>query len=99
MSVKLNSRKSCDHALYGSLAMAKTLMFFVLFFSYPISAMAYVGPGAGITMLGALWAVVLGFLIAVGGILLWPIRAFFRRRKKAKAEKLQSNKPDDQTSV
>ena len=47
------------------------------------SAWAYVGPGAGITMLGALWAVIAGILLAVLGLLIWPVRAYIRRRKRA----------------
>ena len=45
-------------------------------------AHAYVGPGVGITMLGALWAVFLAIVFAIAGILIWPVRAFLRRRKQ-----------------
>ena len=44
-------------------------------------AMAYIGPGAGITMLGALWGVVVAVLLAIGAVLFWPIRALLRRMK------------------
>lgn len=44
-------------------------------------AWAYFGPGAGITMLGALWGVLLAVLFAVGAVLFWPIRALLRRRR------------------
>lgn len=44
-------------------------------------AMAYIGPGAGISMLGALWAVIAGIVLALAGLLIWPIRALLRRRK------------------
>jgi hypothetical protein len=44
-------------------------------------AQAYFGPGAGITMLGALWAVILAIVLALGGVLLWPIRALILRRR------------------
>jgi len=44
-------------------------------------AMAYIGPGAGISMLGALWAVIAGIVLAIAGLLIWPIRALLRRRK------------------
>lgn len=46
-------------------------------------AYAYIGPGAGITMLGALWAVILAVVLAIGGILFWPLRAMLRRRRRA----------------
>ena len=45
-------------------------------------ALAYFGPGAGITMLTALWGVVLAVLLAVGAILVWPVRALLRRRRR-----------------
>jgi type VI protein secretion system component VasK len=44
-------------------------------------AVAYFGPGAGITMLTALWGVILAVLLAVGAILVWPVRALLRRRR------------------
>jgi len=48
------------------------------------AAFAYVGPGIGITMLGALWAVIVAVALAVGGILFWPIRAFILRCRSTK---------------
>lgn len=44
-------------------------------------AQAYIGPGAGITMLGALWGVIAAIVLAIGAVLFWPIRALLRRRK------------------
>lgn len=57
----------------------------VLLISTP--AFAYVGPGAGITMLAALWGVLLAILAALGAVLYWPIKSMLNRKKKAKAEK------------
>ena len=45
-------------------------------------ALAYIGPGAGITMLGALWGVVVAVALALGAVLFWPIRSLLRRRKR-----------------
>lgn len=42
---------------------------------------AYVGPGAGITMLGTFWAVVSMAGVFISGMLIWPIRSFLRRIK------------------
>ena len=42
-------------------------------------AFAYIGPGAGITVLGALWGVVVAIVLAVVAVLLWPLRVLFRR--------------------
>jgi hypothetical protein len=45
-------------------------------------AAAYIGPGAGITMLGALWGVVVAVFLALGAVLFWPIRVLLRKRRK-----------------
>ena len=46
-------------------------------------ALAYVGPGAGLTMLGALWAVIAAVALVLVGIVIWPVRIHLRRRKAA----------------
>lgn len=46
-------------------------------------AIAYVGPGAGLTLLGALWGLIAAIVMSVGFIILWPFRRFlFGRRRK-----------------
>lgn len=49
----------------------------------PEIAMAYVGPGAGISVLGALWGLIVGVVMALGIVLFWPIRMLIRKRKAA----------------
>ena len=51
----------------------------------PGSAFAYVGPGAGISVLGALWGLIVGVGMAIGVILFWPIRMMIRKSKAKKA--------------
>jgi len=51
----------------------------------PSAALAYIGPGAGVTMLGALWGVLAAIVLTIVGLLYWPIRAALRRRKKTPA--------------
>lgn len=51
---------------------------------YAGAAAAYVGPGAGIGMLGALWGLIVGVVMAIGVILFWPIRMMMRRAKARK---------------
>jgi hypothetical protein len=46
------------------------------------SALAYMGPGAGLGMLGSLVAVVGAVMIAVFGILVLPIRMIMKKRRK-----------------
>jgi len=51
----------------------------------PLAAEAYVGPGAGLSLLSALW----GLLAAVGAaflfLIMWPIRRMRRRKRDAQA--------------
>lgn len=53
---------------------------------YPVVSFAYVGPGAGITALGALWALIATVVITLVGLLIWPIRALMKRKKGAAAQ-------------
>lgn len=46
------------------------------------NALAYVGPGAGLGILGAILAVIAAVLASVVGLVLWPIRRYLRRRKE-----------------
>jgi membrane protein implicated in regulation of membrane protease activity len=43
-------------------------------------AFAYVGPGAGLSLLGALWGVAIAILAALAFVVIWPIRQMIRRR-------------------
>jgi len=56
----------------------------LLLFAAP-SALAYVGPGAGLSLLGALW----GLIVAVGAalvfVILWPFRRLVRRLRARRA--------------
>lgn len=47
------------------------------------AAQAYVGPGAGLSLLGALWALVVAIAAAVVFLFAWPIRRMRRRRREA----------------
>ena len=64
-----------------------------LFFT--TSVYAYVGPGAGITMLGALWAVVIAIVLTLAAVLFWPIRTLIRKRKN----KLSDESSESATKV
>lgn len=88
MTIKVISK------LLFAIRMSRLFLTFIFILGYPSVAMAYVGPGAGITMLGALWAVICAVFIALGGLLVWPIRAYFRRKKK----KAESSDKFDQES-
>lgn len=44
---------------------------------------AYVGPGAGISVLGSLLGILATIVVAIGAILFWPVRKLLKRRKAA----------------
>ena len=45
------------------------------------SAFAYVGPGAGISVLGSLLGILATIVVAIGAIIVWPLRKVLKRRK------------------
>jgi hypothetical protein len=52
----------------------------------PGTAAAYMGPGAGLGMLGSLIAVLAALAIALLGIVLLPVRMIMKKRRKASAK-------------
>ena len=62
--------------------MKKSLVFLLALFA-ATPALAYMGPGAGLGMIGSLVAVVGAVLVAVFGILVLPIRMILKKRRKA----------------
>ena len=58
-------------------------IFAIAFVLQDVPAGAYVGPGAGLTMLGALWAVIAAVALVLVGIIIWPVRLYLRRCKAA----------------
>ena len=56
-------------------------------------AAAYVGPGAGISVLGSLLGILATILVAIGAILFWQIRKLMKRRKAKKETEVPGN-PD-----
>lgn len=55
------------------------LLFLLLLLNGP--AMAYVGPGAGLSLLGTLWGVVIAVLAALSFLVMWPLRRLMRQRR------------------
>ena len=52
-------------------------------------AVAYVGPGAGLSLVGAFLGLLVAVLAAVGFVVLWPIRRMLRRRAASSAQKAE----------
>ena len=45
------------------------------------AAFAYVGPGAGLGLLGAIFAIIAAAVASLVGLVLWPIRRLLRKIK------------------
>ena len=59
--------------------MLKTLAIIILLAVSP-AAMAYIGPGAGISVLGSLLGILGTIVVAIGAIIFWPVRKFLKRK-------------------
>ncbi len=46
---------------------------------FPLVATAYVGPGAGVTLVGSLLGLIFAVFFVLIGILSWPLRMLWRR--------------------
>lgn len=55
----------------------------VLSLAWTAPALAYIGPGAGLSLLGALWGVVAAVAAALLFLLIWPLRRLMKRRRTA----------------
>lgn len=44
-------------------------------------AFAYVGPGAGLSLLGTLWGLAIAVFAALSFLIAWPIRRMLRQRR------------------
>lgn len=52
----------------------------ILTASLPTVAEAYVGPGAGLSLAAAFWAILVALATIVAFTLMWPVRRLLRRR-------------------
>jgi hypothetical protein len=51
----------------------------------PTAAQAYIGPGAGLSAIGSLLALVAAVFVAIFGFLWYPIKSWRKRRQAAQA--------------
>ncbi|MHA1280101.1 MAG: hypothetical protein ACTSQ8_23150 [Candidatus Helarchaeota archaeon] len=66
---------------------------YLKFFAFPVLliiglikiSLAYIGPGVGLSALGALLAVIGGVAATIFGLLWYPIKRFLGKRKKTQA--------------
>jgi hypothetical protein len=73
-----------------------------LILGQPETAAAYVGPGAGLSIVGSLLAFLAAIVIGVFGFIWFPIRRYLRKRKQAserrseEADSASQESTDDQ---
>ena len=72
--------------------LAKILLTGALILGVMNPAAAYVGPGAGLSLLSALWGLLAAVLAALSFVILWP----FRRMLKGRREKATRARPQAQ---
>ena len=65
----------------------KILVLLVLLLVSP-ATFAYIGPGAGISVLGSLLGILGTIVVAIGAIIFWPVRKFLKRKKLRKQAEL-----------
>lgn len=58
------------------------VIFISMAYLFPEPAMAYVGPGAGLSAIGVFLALVAGVFVALFGFVWYPIRRLVRKLKK-----------------
>ena len=61
----------------------------VLFWAQP--AMAYIGPGAGLSAIGAFFGLLAGIVIALFGFVWYPVKRLLRMRRQRRERKSQEN--------
>jgi hypothetical protein len=51
----------------------------IILLALSASAQAYIGPGAGLSVLGSLWTVLVAIALALFAVLTWPVRILWRK--------------------
>lgn len=54
--------------------------------AFPTPVFAYVGPGAALSLLGALWGMIVAIGAAVAFAAAWPVRRYLRQRRQRRAD-------------
>jgi len=59
-------------------------------FVLPFEALAYIGPGAGLSAIGSLIALIAAVFLGIVGFIWYPVKRMLRRRKEKR--KVKKNK-------
>jgi len=71
--------------------MRTALILLVTLLATPGIAEAYVGPGAGLSLLAAFWALVAAMGTILMFLVAWPVRRMLRQRKEAQRAEASAN--------
>lgn len=71
------------------------LTFAVLLLATPNVAEAYIGPGAGLSAIGTIIALVGAILLAVVGFVWYPVKRVLRKRAERRAKAQKTDKPSE----
>jgi hypothetical protein len=74
-----------------------SVIFLFLGLTVPATAFAYVGPGAGLSLLGALWAFIVALGMALAFIIAWPVRNMLRKRR-AQLSQAREEEPSERVA-
>lgn len=66
---------------------------------WPTPAFAYLGPGAGLSALGAFFALILGLILAFVGFVWYPVKRFLRKGSAASTAPNAPRREPDAESV
>ncbi len=75
------------------------LLILCAIFLAPATSWGYIGPGAGLGMIGSLLAVVGAVALALAGLVLLPVRLIMKRRRKAVAAQQDQTANDNSPST
>ena len=70
---------------------SSSLVMTLLTVTAPDIAFAYIGPGAGVSLIGSFLGILVAVLIAVFALIAWPIRRMLKARKAQKSADETSN--------
>ena len=66
--------------------MLKLTLTLMMLLILPQAALAYVGPGSGLSAIGALLALVAGIIVALFGFLWYPLKRMFKKKQSTELD-------------
>ena len=76
----------------------KQMLLLVMVLLISSNVYAYIGPGAGIPIIGSLLGMVVTVVLVVSAVLFWPIRKLLKRRKSNSSDKSEHHSEADSES-